>query len=151
MVDMAFYPDSSRPYSFRDADHMKGIAAMRIIMAQQTEQRHLVLLYQGLVLPVIGYAPATLTLCHKQVGRLGGIQNESICIILGSIKGTTCAAMCYLLDFPTMEDRTGICREHVFLRVSCDKHHPLHKESGEIKRNLLKRGKSWMGQAEDLI
>lgn len=83
----------------------KGIAAMRVMIAANCEQRHVVLLYQGLVDLVIEYALSILTLSHKQIGRLDRIQTEGMQIIFGCTKDTSCKAMRYLFDCPTMKDR----------------------------------------------
>lgn len=47
----------------------EGIAAMRVTVAENCEQHHLDLLYQGLVLTMIKYGLAILTLSHKQMER----------------------------------------------------------------------------------
>ena len=119
--------------------------------ATSSAQRHLVLLYQGLVLSVIEYALPILTLSQTQIERLERIQNEAMRIILGCTKDTAVRAMRYLLDFPTIKDRIAICRARAYLRVSADTQHPLHSEIEKEKGNRLKRGKSWMGQAEVIV
>ena len=124
---------------------------MRVMAAANCEQRHLVLLYQGLVLSVIEYILAILTLSRTQMARLERLQNEGMRIILGCTKDTSCKAMRYLLDFPAMEDRIKYCRARAYLRVSVDTLHPLHNEIRKEKGHRLKRGKSWMGLAEDII
>jgi hypothetical protein len=129
----------------------RGIAAMRVMAAANCEQRHLFLLYQGLVLSVIEYALAILTLSRTQLERLERLQNEAMRIVLGCTRDTACRAMRYLLDIPTMEDRTRICRARAYLRISADKLHPLHSEIRKEKGARLKRGKSWMGLTEDII
>ena len=129
----------------------KGLLAMRVMAAADCEQRHLCLLYQGLVLSVLEYALAILTLSHSQIERLERIQNEAMRIILGCTKDTSCRAMRYLLDYPTMEYRILMSRARAYLRVNADTQHPLHLEIKRQKGNRLKRGKSWMGQAEDCI
>ena len=48
----------------------KGLSAMRVMAATDCEQRHLVLLYEGLVLSVMDYALAIMTLSHTQIEKL---------------------------------------------------------------------------------
>ena len=127
----------------------RGLAAMRVMAAANCEQRHLCLLYEGLVMYVLEYAMAILTFSRKQIERVERIQNEAMQIILGCTRDTACRAMRYILDFPTIEDRIQICRARVFLRVNANTQHPLHSEIMKVKGSRLKRGRSWMGQAED--
>ena len=110
-----------------------------------------VILYQGLVLSVIEYALAIMTLSRTQIDRLERLQNEAMWIILACTRDTACRAMRYLLDIPTMDDRTRICRVRAYLHISADTLHPLHQEIGKKKGNRLKRGKSWMGLTEDIL
>lgn len=51
---------------------------MSVMAAENCEQRHLVLLYQGLVIPVVEYALVILTRSHKQAERLEIIQNDGM-------------------------------------------------------------------------
>lgn len=71
-----------------------------------------------------------------------------MCVVPGYTKDI---ALPYIIDFPTMEDRTQICRAHAFLGVSADTHHPLHKEIRKIKDSQLERGKSRKRQAMGII
>jgi hypothetical protein len=58
--------------------------------------------------------------------------------------------MRYLLDFP-IQNRISLCRARAYLRISVDTQHPLHSEIRSKKGERLRRGKSWMGQALDII
>jgi hypothetical protein len=42
-------------------------------------------------------------------------------------------------------------RTRAYLRVVADKHCPLHCDILKPKGNILKRGRSWMGRAEDIL
>ena len=146
-----------RSLSFRDhVDYVitkarKGLSAMRVMAAANIEQRLLILLFQGLVLSPIEYALAILTVSPTQIGRLEKVQNEAMRIILGCTRDTSCVAMRYLLDFPTMNHRIKIWRARAYLKISADKQHPLHEALFREKGDRLKRGKSWMGRAEDIV
>ena len=146
-----------RSLSFKDhVDHIiekayKGLAAMKVMAAAQCEQRLLFLLYQGLVVAVVEYALAILTLSQTQTERLDRIQNEAMRIILGCTRDTSARAMRYLLDCPTAEQRIQMCRARDYLQITADEEHPLHPEILKVKGSRLKRGKSWMGRAEDII
>ena len=91
------------------------------------------------------------TLSHKQIERMERIQNEAMRIILGCTRDTACRAMRYLLDFPTIEERIQVCRARAYLRINANTQHPLHSEIRKVKGSRLKRGRSWMGQAEDIL
>lgn len=60
------------------------MAATKITTAANLDQQLLVLLYQGLVLSVIEYALAVLTLRPMQIYRFESIENETIHTILGN-------------------------------------------------------------------
>lgn len=64
----------------------KSIAAKKVLTAANCEQRHLVHLYQDLILSETEYALAILTLSLRQMGRLERIRNEVMLIILGRTK-----------------------------------------------------------------
>jgi hypothetical protein len=124
---------------------------MKVMAATNCEQLNLVLLYHGLVLSVIEYVLAMLTFSNIQIDKLERIQNETMRIILGCTMDTLCRAMTYLLDFPTILNRISLCRTRAYLRINADTQHPLHSEIRNIKGEKLKRDKSWMGQAVDII
>ena len=146
-----------RSLSFKEhVDHViiragKGLAAMKVMAAAQCEQRLLFLLYQGLVVAVVEYALAILTLSQTQIERLDIIQNAAMRIILGCTRDTSTRAMRYLLDCPTAEHRLQYCRARAYLQIHTDKEHPLHSGIQKVKGSRLKRGKSWVGRAEDVI
>jgi ribonuclease HI len=146
-----------RSLCFREhIDHViararRGLAAMRVMAAANIPQGQLVTLYQALVLSGIEYGCGILTLSETQTERLDRIQNEAMRLILGCTRDTPCVTMRYLLDFPTMAQRINLWRARAYLRVCSDTQHPLHQELGTRKGNRLKRGKSWMGRAQDVI
>jgi hypothetical protein len=119
---------------------------MKVMAAANCEQWKLVLLYQGLVLSVIEYALAILTHSNTQIDKLERIQNEAMRIMLGCTRNTSCRAMTFLLDFPTIQNRKSLCRARSYLRISADTQHPLHSNIRSKKGDRLKRGKSRMGQ-----
>src|SRR5579871_4377936 len=119
--------------------------------AADITQGQLVMLYQCLVLSGIEYGGAILTASDTQMDRLERIQNEAMRIILGCTRDTPCVAMRYLLDFPSMAHRIALWRACAHFRISANTEHPLHEELGKERGNRLKRGKSWVGRAEDII
>ena len=129
----------------------KGLTALRVMAAANIEQRLLTLLFNALVLSPIQYAAAILTVSPTQIARLEKVQNEAMRIILGCTRGNPCVAMRYLLDFPTMNHRIKIWRATSYLKISTDSKHPLRPALATKKGDRLKRGKSWMGRAEDAL
>jgi hypothetical protein len=136
-----------RSFAFTErVDHViikarKGVAAIRVMAVANCEQRHLVLLFQGLVLSVVEYALAIFTVSQTQIQRLEHIQNEAMRILLGCTRNTACRAMRHLLDFPAVKDSISLSRASVYLRVSADTRHSLRSEIGKEKASRLKRGK----------
>ena len=129
----------------------KGLTALRVMAAANVEQRLLTLLFHALVLSPIQYAAAILTVSPTQIARLEKVQNAAMRIILGCTKDTSCVAMRYLLDFPTMNHRIKIWRTASYLKISADNTHPLRQALATKKGDRLKRGKSWMGRDEGVL
>ena len=129
----------------------KGLTALRVMAAANIEQRLLTLLFHALVLSPIQYAAAILTVSPTQIARLERVQNEAMRIILGCTRDTSCVAMRYLLDFPTTNHRIKLWRATSYLKISTDNKHPLRQALATKKGDRLKRGKSWMGRAEDVL
>ena len=72
-------------------------------------------------------------------------------IILGCTRDTSCVAVRYLLDFPTMNHRIKIWRAKSYLKISTENKHPFKLALATKKGDRLKKGKSWMGLAEDVL
>jgi hypothetical protein len=125
---------------------------IKVMAAADCEQRHLFLIYQGLVFSIFEYALAiqTLTL-NKHIELLERIQNKAMCITFCYTRDTSCRALRYLLGLPTIENRVKMCRARAYMRIVVDKRHPLHWDILKPKCNRLKRGRSSMGRAEDIL
>ena len=72
-------------------------------------------------------------------------------MILGTTKDTPIEAMRYILDLPPMKTRQTVEQVKAYLKAAENPNNPLHGAVKEPKGDRLKRGKSWMGQAEDTI
>ena len=72
-------------------------------------------------------------------------------IILGCTLCTSTAAMRYVLDLPTMRKRHKIAQVKSLLRVTSDTDHPLHSSLSAPCKSRLKRGASWMTQAQETV
>ena len=129
----------------------KALAALKIMAAYGLAQRLLFLFFQATVLSVIDYGLGQLTLSKAQLARLDVVQNEGMRTILGCPRNTSAAAMRYMLGLPSMEQRHRAAMVKALYRVARDKDHPLHQELGNEKGHRLKRGKSWMATAEDIV
>ena len=56
--------------------------------------------------------------------------------------------MRHILALPTMTDRHRVLQAKWYLRVAADRDHPLHAAMDMVKGHRLRRGRSWMAQAE---
>jgi len=70
---------------------------------------------------------------------------------LGCTRDTPIAAMRYTLDLPGMAERHRMAMVKALFRVARDEGHPLHQEIGKEKGDRLKRGRSWLATAEDIV
>lgn len=78
--------------------------------------------------------------------KLDRVQNEAMRVILGTIKGMPIEAMQYMLVLPSM-----LTRQNVAQIKGTSLRKPEQIAVKGKKGNRLTRGKSWMGQMEDLI
>ena len=115
------------------------------------EQRLLFLLMQALVWSVLDYSLGLLTLSTTQITRFERIQNEGLRAVLGSPRDTPISSMQYLLDAPSIKIRHKYAQVRNYLKIARTITHPLHPEVSTIKGSRLKRGKSWMAEAETTI
>jgi hypothetical protein len=68
----------------------KGLNAIKVLAVADCEQRHVFLLYQGLLVSIVEYALAIQTLSNKRFERPKRIQNEAMRMILGCTRETSC-------------------------------------------------------------
>ena len=111
-------------------------------------QRHLFLLYQSVILSVIGYGLGLTTLSQSNLLKLDRVQNEAMRVILGTTKDTPIETMRYLLVLPSMEARHKVEQVKVYLDAMENPKNPLHDGIKEEKGCRLASGESWIGQAE---
>ena len=116
--------------------------------AEQVPQNFLFIMLQLVVLSVIDYGLGCLTLSDAQVGRLDVVQNEAMRAVLGCTKDKPIICMRYLLDMSGMRVRHRVAQAKMFLRVMDNRSHPLHQAIEEEKGSRMKRGSSWMAEAE---
>ena len=126
----------------------KGLTAMKVMAGEKMEQQLLVLLYKAVVISVLDYGLGLITVSTTQLQKLERIQNEAMRTTLGCTRMTSAAAS--LLDLPSIEDRQQMAQIKAMFRVARDTQHLLHGELVKQKGSL-KRGKSWIVQAEDTV
>ena len=100
---------------------------------------------------VIDYGLGLTTLSQTNLQKLDRIQNEAMRVILGTTKDTPIEAMRFILDLPPMKTRQSVEQVKAYLKAAENRNNSLHDAVKEPKGDRLKRGKSWMGQAEDTI
>jgi hypothetical protein len=114
-------------------------------------QRIICHLMQTMVLSKTDYNIGLLTLSTTQVTKLERIKNEAMRTVMVCPKGTSIAAIRYLLKQPTIKTRHKCAQIRKCIQVNNSKSHPLHIELSAFKGKQIKRGKSWMAEAEDII
>ena len=126
----------------------RGLNALRVMAATGVDQRMLYRLFQQLVISVIEYGLGLLTVSKSQLERLERIQNAAMRVILGCTKDTPIICMRHILALPTMTERHRVLQAKWYLRVAADRDHPLYEAIDRVKGHRLRRGRSWMAQAE---
>ena len=89
------------------------------MVAKGTEQCHLFLLYQSVVLSVINYGIGLTTMAQTDLLKLDRVQNKAMRVILGTTKDTPSETMRFMLDLPPVQTRQKSDVENL--------HNPLHK------------------------
>jgi hypothetical protein len=97
------------------------------------------------------YALVILTLSNAHLDKLERIENEAMRIILGCTRDTPCRAMRYLLDFPIIRNIISLYRARAYLRIKANTQYSLYSEIRSKKGEILKRAKSWLGLAVEII
>ena len=121
-------------------------------MASAGIQQHvLVLLMQLVVFSVFDYGLGMLTLNKTQVERLERLQNAAMRAVLGCTMDTHVITMRYLLDLTSIRVRHRLAQVKMYLNVVGDPDHPLHENVGTVKGSRIKRGRSWMAEAEESL
>ena len=129
----------------------RGINVIKVMATFDMQQWVLFLLLQVMVLSVIDYGLGLLTLSQTQVDRLEKVQNEAMRAVLGCTRDTPIYAMRFLLDLPSIRVRHQVAQVRSYFKVSEYDHHPLHPRLDESKGKRIKRGRSWMAEAEDTL
>ena len=111
----------------------KRLSALKAMASKGIEQRHLFLLYQSVILSVIGYGLGLTTLSQSNLLKLDRVQNEAMRVILGTTKDTPTESMRYLLDLPSMETRHKVEQVNAYLNAMQNPKNPLHDAVKEEK------------------
>ena len=122
----------------------KGLNALKVMASLSMPQRVLFILFLTLILAVVNYGLGLLTLSKAQLDRLETIQNQSMRIILGCTRDTSCETMPHYLGLDSMPERHKKAKVQAYLKVSRDEKHPLHDKVGRAVHSRLKRGTEWM-------
>jgi ribonuclease HI len=59
--------------------------------------------------------------------------------------------MRYMLGLLSIKSRHSLAQAKAYMRVTSDRRHPLHRNITDTKGKRIKRGASWMAQAETMI
>ncbi|XP_012941316.1 uncharacterized protein LOC106012555 [Aplysia californica] len=71
--------------------------------------------------------------------------------VLGCTKDIHVVCMRYIHDLASIRVRHKVAQAKLYLNVLGDPRHPLHDNLSSIKGNRIKRGSSWMAEAEDSV
>lgn len=129
----------------------KGINVVKTLASAGIQQRVLFLLMQLVVLSVIDYGLGILSLSKTQIDRLERVQNAAMRAVLGCTKDTHVVCMRYILDLASIRVRHKVAQVKLYLNVLGDPKHPLHGSLSSIKGKRIKRGSSWMAEAEESL
>ena len=129
----------------------KGIRAVKTMASAGIQQYVLLLLMQLVVMSVVDYGLGLLTLSKTQTERLERVQNAAMRAVLGCTRDTHVICMRYLLGLSSMKVRHKVAQAKMYLKVMGDPTHPLHSSLEVKKGGRVKRGSSWMAEAEESL
>ncbi|RUS80085.1 hypothetical protein EGW08_012163 [Elysia chlorotica] len=129
----------------------KGIGAIKTMASAHIQQNVLFVMFQLLILSVLDYGLGCLTLSEANLLKLERLQNEAMRAVLGCTRDTHIICMRFLLDLSSVRIRHKLAQAKTYLRVMENPHHPLYPSLLTQKGTRIKRGKSWMAEAEDSI
>ncbi|RUS78738.1 hypothetical protein EGW08_013489 [Elysia chlorotica] len=115
------------------------------------QQNVLFVMFQLLILSVLDYGLGCLTLSEANLLKLERLQNEAMRAVLGCTRDTHIICMRFLLDLSSVRIRHKLAQAKTYLQVMENPHHPLYPSLLTQKGTRIKRGKSWMAEAEDSI
>ena len=108
-------------------------------MAAKGSEHLLFMLYQSVILSVIGYGLGLTTLSQFNLLKLNRVQNEAMRVILGTTKDTPIEPMRYLLDLPLMKTRHKVEQVETHLNGMQNPKNPVHDAVKEGKGYRLAR------------
>ena len=129
----------------------KGIGALKVMANAMMPQKFLFIMMRLVVLSVMDYGLGLLTLSKTQIEKLERVQNEAMRTVLGCTRDTPIACLRHILGLPSIATRHKVAQAKMYLRVMEMDGHPLHPALKEERGTRIKRGKSWMAQAEESI
>ena len=106
---------------------------------------------QLVVLSVIDYGLGLLTLSQTQIEKLERVQNEAMRTVLGCTRDTPIVCLRHILGLPSIQARHKLAQAKMYLKVMEMEGHPLHPVMKQDRGTRIKRGQSWMAQAEKSI
>ena len=129
----------------------RGVGAIKAMAAARIQQHVLFVMLQLVVLSIADYGLGCLTLSANQMKKLDRVQNEAMRAVLGCTRDTPVVCMRYLLDLSSMGTRHKLAQAKMYLKVMQNERHPLHQDLSKEKGDRLRRGRSWMAEAEDSL
>ena len=85
-----------------------GLSVLKTMAAKGIDQRHLLLLYQSVVLSVTDYRIGLTTMAQTNLLKLDRVQNEAMRDILGTTKDTLTETMRFMQDLPPVQTRQKV-------------------------------------------
>ena len=76
----------------------KGPSVLKVVATRGIEQRHLLLLYQGVSVSVTDYGLGLTTMAQTNLLKLDRVQNEAMPVRLATTKDTPIQTMRFMLD-----------------------------------------------------
>ena len=129
----------------------KGMSVSKTMAVKGIKQRHLILLFQGVILSIIDYGPGLDTLSQFSLQKFDRVQSYAMRVVLGTTKDTSIEAMWYLLRLSPVETKYNVKQVEAHFYLMQNPKNRLHNAVKEGKGCRLARNKPLAGKAEKSI
>ena len=137
----------------------KRLCGLKAMAEKSIEQRHLLQLYQNVILIVIDYALGVTALSQSCLLKLNRVKHKAVCYFWeeqkkkkkqpkNKNKNAAIDVIYCLLDLPSTETRFKVEKVKTYLKEMQNPKNPLHDAVKEEEGCSPARGKSWMSQAK---
>ena len=113
-----------------------GCNAIKAAVGRGAEERHLLMLYEALVLSVISFALPIVSLSNNQLGRLERVQNTCLRVITGCTRSTPVSVLQFMTGIVSVTAKQELDQATLLARALQNEEHALHSYCSSFWKGL---------------